>query len=701
MLQKIHPEPLQVSMPSRRHWKLTRPMQSVLLMAFSQVLFLTVAGQVVRAGDVNVVINDQAQMTIAYDEPGAIADANRLQDYINRMTGVTLSVVDLSTSPQGPLILVGPQAAQTVGINIPQSYPGGERVVAKQVGNDLVIAGNDAQAYSGTRHAIDMFLEKLGTEPYGPDPDWHVVAHYDDLVVSNINIDTSPAFEKRSTFFFQHPYGGVSHPDFDGLSWGNGGTPFHITHNYYQMYPPAQFFNDHPEWYSLIGGVRTSTGAWQICFSNAEVQARAIDLARAHFNADSSQVMFSLSANDGAGFCECASCSAMGANPAAQTVSFSNIVVAGLRTTHPDKDVAFIAYAGTSAAPPLTAEKADPGVQVFLINNTCGVHSLDDPSCQWDGVIPKGPWKTNLAKWQMSDADVSGIYEYYLPSWGGWLNVPYVPGDAALRDLQFYRDQGIRYMYYEGYSVEVIEDAPIRWPLAYVVSKGMWNPDLTAEQILRPACQKLFGNASEPMLDFYLECAKALDDSTVHGPGWWGLVSPELVYTAPVVATIRGQLHDAWALAAAESSEVRGRFTDVIDAWRRAEAVVDPAGTPCAPWADPGGPYVIDEGEALTLDASWSMDLNDDSEIASYLWDLDDNGVYETDAGGQALCVLSYAQLTSLGLGVGGPYNISLKLTDTTGLFDTAYGQLTITPEPATLALMLIGGLLLLRTRRR
>ena len=179
----------------------------------------------------------------------------------------------------------------------------------------------------------------------------------------------------------------------------------------------------------------------------------------------------------------------------------------------------------------------------------------------------------------------------------------------------------------------------------------------------------------------------------------WGFPARALTYTAPVVATIRGQLHDAWALAADESSEVATRVIDVIDCWRTTETIVAP-GTPCAPWADPGGPYVIDEGEALTLDASWSMDLNDNNEIASYLWDMDDDGVYETDAGGQALCVLSYAELTSLGLGAGS-CDIRLKLTDTTGLFDTAYGQLTITPEPATLALMLIGGFLLLRNRRR
>ncbi len=535
------------------------------------------------ANELVLVSDGKARITITHEyEPAAFAGAKRLRDYLERMTGVSLPIAHLSQVPEGsPRILLGYQAAQTVGIDIVQSYPGDQRVVVKRVGNDLVIAGNDARlgphpAYKGTRYAIDMFLAELGTEFYGPDPNWHVVAQHNQLAVGNINIDTSPAFEARSTFFFQHPHGG-SHPDFDGPSWGNGGTRFHLDHNYYQMYPASQFFASNPEWYALVNGVRQTS---QICLSNAEVQARAIDLARAHFDNDSSQVMFSLTANDGLGFCECVPCSQLGNNISGQNLAFANIVAAGLRQTHPDKDVAFLAYLGTHTPP--QGVQADPGVEVWLVDQTCPVHSVDDPSCQ-AGAAGKAGWKVWLDGWQATGVDLSGIYEYYLPSFGGWVNVPYVPGDAALRDLRFYRDEGIRYMYYQGDQSEVPADAPIRWPLAYVASKGMWNPDLTAEQILRPATQRLFGNASEPMLSFYLECATALEDSPYHGPGWWGMLSAQNVYTAPVVKTIRRLLDKAKQMAAAESPEVIRRVNDVIECWGRTEQIINPAGTPAAP----------------------------------------------------------------------------------------------------------------------
>ena len=115
------------------------------------------------------------------------------------------------------------------------------------------------------------------------------------------------------------------------------------------------------------------------------------------------------------------------------------------------------------------------------------------------------------------------------------------------------------------------------------------------------------------------------------------------------------------------------------------------------PIADAGGPYVIDEGQTLTLDATESWH-GYDIDITSYSWDLDNDGSYET--AGDSTTVLSYSYLTSLGLDVGGPYDISLEVWDDLGLSDRDYTQLTITPEPATLGLLLIGGLTLLRRRR-
>ena len=116
-------------------------------------------------------------------------------------------------------------------------------------------------------------------------------------------------------------------------------------------------------------------------------------------------------------------------------------------------------------------------------------------------------------------------------------------------------------------------------------------------------------------------------------------------------------------------------------------------------YARPNGPYTIGVGEVLTLDARGS--LSGQVPVASYLWDLDDNGSFETDAGTAALFDVPYADLELLGLGVGGPRDIHLQLTNALAETDTGTTQLIITPEPATGSLFALAALALPRRRRR
>ena len=103
------------------------------------------------------------------------------------------------------------------------------------------------------------------------------------------------------------------------------------------------------------------------------------------------------------------------------------------------------------------------------------------------------------------------------------------------------------------------------------------------------------------------------------------------------------------------------------------------------PVAYAGGPYTIHIGDTLTLNASGSTD--DNNNIVSYIWDMDDNNSFETDAGSQAVFDVNYACLQSLGLLVNNTYNIHLKVTDSEGLSNVNDTTLTIIPEPATLLL--------------
>lgn len=59
-----------------------------------------------------------------------------------------------------------------------------------------------------------------------------------------------------------------------------------------------------------------------------------------------------------------------------------------------------------------------------------------------------------------------------------------------------------------------------------------------------------------------------------------------------------------------------------------ASFVLDPEVPPTAVF---GGPYVVDEGSVISMDGSGSFDVDLPAQTLSYSWDLDDDGVFETD----------------------------------------------------------------------
>lgn len=114
--------------------------------------------------------------------------------------------------------------------------------------------------------------------------------------------------------------------------------------------------------------------------------------------------------------------------------------------------------------------------------------------------------------------------------------------------------------------------------------------------------------------------------------------------------------------------------------------------------ANAGGPYSIGPGVGVVLNAGGS--LIEGSPGVSYRWDLDNDGIFEFDAGAQSSLALDAASVAALGLSPGLHY-VSVRTADALGHVDTAYSPLTITPEPASLCLLALGGLAALRRTRK
>ena len=88
-----------------------------------------------------------------------------------------------------------------------------------------------------------------------------------------------------------------------------------------------------------------------------------------------------------------------------------------------------------------------------------------------------------------------------------------------------------------------------------------------------------------------------------------------------------------------------------------------------APVASAGGPYSIQQGRSLALNASASTDP-DAGDKLTYSWDINGDGIYDDATG--ATPVLNWKSLTSLGLGSPGSYSVRVRVEDNYGLQSTA-----------------------------
>jgi len=94
-----------------------------------------------------------------------------------------------------------------------------------------------------------------------------------------------------------------------------------------------------------------------------------------------------------------------------------------------------------------------------------------------------------------------------------------------------------------------------------------------------------------------------------------------------------------------------------------------------APTADAGGPYAINEGDPLTLDASGSGDPSP-VDVLSYAWDLDDDGAFDDTTGSNP--TIPWATLVSLGIDDEGTYLIAVLVSDDDGGTDISVASVTV-----------------------
>jgi hypothetical protein len=129
--------------------------------------------------------------------------ATELREYVRRISGSELPVISETNPLSGPLILVGASHLTEAipDLNIPSGVTPNlneEGFVIDCHADRLVLAGNDAAPYYGTRYAVVELLHRLGVRWFLPGQFGEVVPMVRTLTFPELSLHERPAYRMRN-----------------------------------------------------------------------------------------------------------------------------------------------------------------------------------------------------------------------------------------------------------------------------------------------------------------------------------------------------------------------------------------------------------------------------------------------------------------------------------------------------------------------
>lgn len=344
----------------------------------------------------------------------------------------------------------------------------------------------------GTLYAVYDFLEMLGVRWYRPEPWGEHVPSLEAIELSIGEVRTEPVYKYRygiahyNTTRGQQPIEWLE-KHFMAKKWairnrmntnlwreknipGQDVSPYggsyevDFSHAYYRLVPHERYFNEHPEYFALINGRRSTNPKAQLCLGNPELQGlvfnKILEMAKRRPNQD----IFSLDPNDTDLWCECELCVAMdnpdikapygkgagGVSMSDRVMRFNSIIARRLAEVMPGKSVGSYAY-WQYTEPPSEDLIVEPNVVVspaaFASTYSDYSRKLDDPRSDqnkrflavmegyynrgvrlfsreywsyyvWPGPMPVIPTMVDRLTNYHSRFEVEGVYSETHPCWG-------------------------------------------------------------------------------------------------------------------------------------------------------------------------------------------------------------------------------------------------------------------------------------------
>jgi hypothetical protein len=396
-----------------------------------------------------------------------------LQQYLSKLSKKAIPIASEGESKFINGIYLGEtDYAKTRQINSSKIPEAG--FIRKIDGDNFIIAGG---AKRGLLFGVYDLLEELGFRKYSPE----TADAGDSPFYPNDKI-IEPKIKYRTTSYSQ--MADQEYSDWHKLSsrddWGL------FVHTFNTLVPQQKYAISHPEYYSLIDGIRRP--GTQLCLSNPEVLKLLVASLKIKIKEKPNSSYWSVSQDDNDRYCQCDGCKALnekyGNVPSGSIIYFVNQVAREI----PDKIISTLAYWYSRKAPKNI--QIEPNVNIML----CNIES----SRQAPVYVTDPAFSKDLKDWGALSKDII-IWDYNIQ----FTNyVSPFPNLYTLKpNIKFYTDNRVNALFMQANNEAAAEMALLR---SYLISKLMWNPDADDKAIINEFLKGYFV-AAAPFIRQYID----------------------------------------------------------------------------------------------------------------------------------------------------------------------------------------------------
>ena len=274
-----------------------------------------------------------------------------------------------------------------------------------------------------------------------------------------------------------------------------------FVHTFREFISPEEYFEEHPEYFSEIDGVRRD-GLTQLCLTNPDVLDIVKKRVRASLEENPLTNIVSVSQNDWGNYCTCEKCRALDeaeGSHMGSLLTFVNAVADDIREDYPDVAIDTLAYQYTRKPPKNLRPRPNVIIRLCSIE-CCFAHPLEECNhhfVRFDGC--DASFQEDLEGWSRI-CDRLYIWDYVVnfhhnllphPNWG-----------VLQKNMQFFVRNHVKGVFEQGNSFRG-NYGEFDLMKRYVLAKLMWDPDCDVDTVINEYLCGVYGGAAAEVRKYF------------------------------------------------------------------------------------------------------------------------------------------------------------------------------------------------------